>query len=204
MFLLSLDRNEYHNHTPKGLCTSFNNRRIRVKQSTGSTVFLPSCQSSWRVPCTSYPVLCTLSFCVSWQAQFVELDPWVVAQVLRPNLDSCSLGASSLVHTARVETFLQRAAQYGGMHQAQKTLKPLHGTYLELIWNLPVTYMELTWEVQRDAARNNRAVRLSLDFDFYDLWCAIRVLFWGFLGVLCFPPRPFFSPFITIPPCIPQ
>lgn len=52
-------------------------------------------------------------------AHFVEADPWVVAEVLSPNLANCNFTNETVIHTARVETFLQRgeqngAAQFGG------------------------------------------------------------------------------------------
>lgn len=43
------------------------------------------------------------------EAHFVELSPWVVSNCLRPNLENCSVADGSVVHTSRVEDFLQRA-----------------------------------------------------------------------------------------------
>lgn len=49
-------------------------------------------------------------------AHFVEMDPWVAANVLGPNLDACGFLPEAVVHTAKVETFLQRAEDSGAAH----------------------------------------------------------------------------------------
>jgi 16S rRNA G966 N2-methylase RsmD len=44
------------------------------------------------------------------EAIFVEADPWVVSNVLRPNIAACGIAADVSIHTARVEEFLRQAA----------------------------------------------------------------------------------------------
>lgn len=43
------------------------------------------------------------------EAHFVELSPWVVSNCLEPNLEHCEVLNGSIIHTSRVEDFLQRA-----------------------------------------------------------------------------------------------
>ncbi|GAB4824003.1 hypothetical protein N2152v2_011049 [Parachlorella kessleri] len=43
------------------------------------------------------------------EAHFVELSPWVVSNCLLPNLESCELEDSAVVHTMKAEDFLQKA-----------------------------------------------------------------------------------------------
>lgn len=43
------------------------------------------------------------------EAHFVEMDPWVVSEVLRPNLEWTGFLDNSFIHTVRVENFLERA-----------------------------------------------------------------------------------------------
>lgn len=45
------------------------------------------------------------------EAHFVEMDPWVVSEVLRPNLECTGFLDVSVIHTTRVENFLEQAAQ---------------------------------------------------------------------------------------------
>ncbi|WOL11738.1 hypothetical protein Cni_G20502 [Canna indica] len=45
------------------------------------------------------------------EAHFVEMDPWVVSEVLRPNLASTGFFDVSVIHTVRVERFLEQAEQ---------------------------------------------------------------------------------------------
>lgn len=52
---------------------------------------------------------------VSPQAHFVEMDPWVVSNVLQPNLEHTGFVEASVIHTARVENFLERADKLVGM-----------------------------------------------------------------------------------------
>ncbi|KAL0737722.1 hypothetical protein Bca4012_013932 [Brassica carinata] len=42
------------------------------------------------------------------EAHFVEMDPWVVSNVLQPNLEHTGFVEASVIHTARVENFLER------------------------------------------------------------------------------------------------
>ncbi|KAL6551525.1 hypothetical protein OROGR_007679 [Orobanche gracilis] len=46
------------------------------------------------------------------KVHFVEMDPWVVSDVLRPNLELTGFLDVSVIHTARVETFLQNAEKF--------------------------------------------------------------------------------------------
>lgn len=48
------------------------------------------------------------------EAHFVEMDPWVISDVLRPNLESTGFLEASTIHTARVETFLKDAERFVG------------------------------------------------------------------------------------------
>lgn len=48
------------------------------------------------------------------EVHFVEMDPWVVSDVLRPNLEWTGFLDVSVIHTVRVETFLNRASQLVG------------------------------------------------------------------------------------------
>jgi hypothetical protein len=45
----------------------------------------------------------------------VEMDPWVVAQVLDANLSSTGFQGQAVVHTTRVEVLLQQAVNHGCM-----------------------------------------------------------------------------------------
>lgn len=47
------------------------------------------------------------------EAHFVELDPWVVSEVLKPNLEWTGFLDSSVIHTKRVESFLEQAGFSG-------------------------------------------------------------------------------------------
>lgn len=46
------------------------------------------------------------------EVHFVEMDPWVVSDVLRPNLESTGFLEVSTIHTVRVESFLEQAAHF--------------------------------------------------------------------------------------------
>ncbi|GMP75359.1 hypothetical protein CsSME_00032482 [Camellia sinensis var. sinensis] len=49
---------------------------------------------------------------LSWgcsEVHFIEMDPWVVSDVLRPNLEWTSFLDVSVIHTAHVERFLEQA-----------------------------------------------------------------------------------------------
>lgn len=52
----------------------------------------------------------------NFQAHFVEMDPWVVSDVLRPNLKWTEFLDFSVIHTVRVENFIERAEQFVGMY----------------------------------------------------------------------------------------
>ncbi|XP_019084232.1 PREDICTED: uncharacterized protein LOC109125901 [Camelina sativa] len=49
------------------------------------------------------------------EAHFVEMDPWVVSNVLQPNLEHTGFVDASVIHTAPVENFLERADKTVGM-----------------------------------------------------------------------------------------
>lgn len=48
------------------------------------------------------------------EVHFVEMDPWVVSDVLRPNLEVTGFIDDSVIHTVRVEKFFERAEQFVG------------------------------------------------------------------------------------------
>ncbi|XP_044467296.1 putative rRNA methyltransferase YlbH isoform X2 [Mangifera indica] len=48
------------------------------------------------------------------EVHFVEMDPWVVSNVLQPNLEWTGFLDVSSIHTVRVEDFLDRAKQFIG------------------------------------------------------------------------------------------
>ncbi|GAV73084.1 Cons_hypoth95 domain-containing protein [Cephalotus follicularis] len=48
------------------------------------------------------------------EVHFVEMDPWIVSNVLRPNLEWTGFLDVSYIHTVRVENFIQRAEQFAG------------------------------------------------------------------------------------------
>ncbi|XP_058769292.1 uncharacterized protein LOC131643159 [Vicia villosa] len=48
------------------------------------------------------------------EVHFVEMDPWVVSDVLRPNLKVTGFLDDSVIHTVRVEKFFERAEQFVG------------------------------------------------------------------------------------------
>ncbi|KAJ6810719.1 uncharacterized protein M6B38_104320 [Iris pallida] len=45
------------------------------------------------------------------EAHFVEMDPWVVSEVLKPNLEWTGFLDYSVIHTIRVESFLEQAGK---------------------------------------------------------------------------------------------
>lgn len=48
------------------------------------------------------------------EVHFVEMDPWVVSNVLQPNLQWTAFLDLSVIHTVTVENFLERAQQFVG------------------------------------------------------------------------------------------
>ncbi|KAL8114649.1 uncharacterized protein LOC141668944 isoform X1 [Apium graveolens] len=48
------------------------------------------------------------------EVHFVEMDPWVVSDILRPNLEWTGFLDDSVIHTVRVESFLDRAEHFVG------------------------------------------------------------------------------------------
>ncbi|XP_020519777.1 uncharacterized protein LOC18429306 isoform X2 [Amborella trichopoda] len=48
------------------------------------------------------------------EVHFIEMDPWVVSEVLRPNLECTGFLDVSVIHTIRVENFLGQAEQFPG------------------------------------------------------------------------------------------
>ncbi|BBN06066.1 16S rRNA (guanine966-N2)-methyltransferase [Marchantia polymorpha subsp. ruderalis] len=47
------------------------------------------------------------------EAHFVEMDPWVITNVLQPNLQETNFDMHSTIHTSKVESLLQQAADRG-------------------------------------------------------------------------------------------
>jgi hypothetical protein len=60
--------------------------------------------------------LCDFDEKLIFQVHFVEMDPWVVSDVLRPNLEVTGFVDESVIHTVRVEKFFERAEQFVGMY----------------------------------------------------------------------------------------
>ncbi|XP_040371508.1 uncharacterized protein LOC112190537 isoform X3 [Rosa chinensis] len=52
--------------------------------------------------------------CTKFQVHFVEMDPWVVSEVLRPNLEWTGFLDVSVIHAVRVEKFIERAEKLAG------------------------------------------------------------------------------------------
>ncbi|XP_039118580.1 putative rRNA methyltransferase YlbH [Dioscorea cayenensis subsp. rotundata] len=52
------------------------------------------------------------------EVHFVEMDPWVVSEVLRPNLECTGFVDNSVIHTMRVESFLKQAEESKGMDKS--------------------------------------------------------------------------------------
>lgn len=52
------------------------------------------------------------------QVHFVEMDPWVVSNVLQPNLQWTGFLDVSVIHTVTVEKFLERAQQFVGVQNS--------------------------------------------------------------------------------------
>ncbi|KAL9404083.1 hypothetical protein Peur_001055 [Populus x canadensis] len=52
------------------------------------------------------------------EVHFVEMDPWVVSNVLQPNLECTGFLDVSVIHTVRVESFLECAEQFVGQDSA--------------------------------------------------------------------------------------
>ncbi|KAK4757061.1 hypothetical protein SAY87_007188 [Trapa incisa] len=50
------------------------------------------------------------------QAHFVEMDPWVVSDVLQPNLEWTGFSEAAVIHTVRVEDFLDQADKTVGKY----------------------------------------------------------------------------------------
>lgn len=48
------------------------------------------------------------------EAHFVEMDPWVISNVLLPNLRETNCENQAVVHTSKVETLLEQASKRGG------------------------------------------------------------------------------------------
>ena len=49
------------------------------------------------------------------QVHFVEMDPWVVSNVLQPNLEWTGFLDVSVIHPVRVENFLEQADRFVGV-----------------------------------------------------------------------------------------
>ncbi|PKA49351.1 hypothetical protein AXF42_Ash014253 [Apostasia shenzhenica] len=48
------------------------------------------------------------------EAHFVEMDPWIISNILRPNLELTGFLNASIIHVLRVENFLERAEMSSG------------------------------------------------------------------------------------------
>ncbi|XP_050381732.1 uncharacterized protein LOC126798735 [Argentina anserina] len=48
------------------------------------------------------------------EVHFVEMDPWVISEVLRPNLEWTGFLDVSVIHAVRVEKFIERAEKLAG------------------------------------------------------------------------------------------
>jgi hypothetical protein len=59
-------------------------------------------------------VIHLLSVCLLYQAHFVEMDPWVISEVLKPNLECTGFLGISHIHMYRVENFLAMAEKSKG------------------------------------------------------------------------------------------
>lgn len=64
------------------------------------------------------------------------MDPWVVSNVLQPNLEHTGFVDASVIHTARVENFLERADKLVGMSS------------LEDVKQLSISLLIITCELQ--------------------------------------------------------
>jgi 16S rRNA (guanine(966)-N(2))-methyltransferase RsmD len=112
------------------------------------------------------------------EAHFVEMDPWVVSNVLQPNLEHTGFVDASVIHTARVENFLERADKLVGKD----------GVFDYISVTPP--YMEVDYEVLMDqiakspAIGENTFIVSSYIFPFLNHLirilgqCVILVLFW--------------------------
>ncbi|XP_023639147.1 uncharacterized protein LOC17884835 [Capsella rubella] len=79
-------------------------------------------------------------------AHFVEMDPWVVSNVLQPNLEHTGFVDASVIHTARVENFLERADKLVGKDGAFDYI------------SVTPPYMEVDYEVLMDQVAKSPAI----------------------------------------------
>ncbi|KAK2967856.1 hypothetical protein RJ640_029850 [Escallonia rubra] len=56
------------------------------------------------------------------EVHFVEMDPWVVSDILRPNLEWTGFLDDSVIHTISVENFLERAERFVGTFSWNQSL----------------------------------------------------------------------------------
>ncbi|KAL1223254.1 hypothetical protein V5N11_030048 [Cardamine amara subsp. amara] len=80
------------------------------------------------------------------EAHFVEMDPWVVSNVLQPNLEHTGFVEASVIHTARVENFLERADKLVGKDGAFDYI------------SVTPPYMEVDYEVLMDQISKSAAI----------------------------------------------
>lgn len=82
---------------------------------------LPIWYFPWRNQLVCLPICLS---CVIWlkmfifysmKVHFVEMDPWVVSEVLKPNLEWTGFLDVSVIHMARVENFIQNAEKFLGI-----------------------------------------------------------------------------------------
>ncbi|CAN8266060.1 unnamed protein product [Cochlearia groenlandica] len=84
------------------------------------------------------------------EAHFVEMDPWVVSNVLQLNLEHTGFVEASVIHTARVENFLERADK---LHML---LSGKDGAFDYISVTPP--YMEVDYEVLMDQISKSVAI----------------------------------------------
>ncbi|KAJ0254055.1 Methyltransferase [Hirschfeldia incana] len=80
------------------------------------------------------------------EAHFVEMDPWVVSNVLQPNLEHTGFVEASVIHTARVENFLERADKLVGKDRAFDYI------------SVTPPYMEVDYEVLMNQISKSAAI----------------------------------------------
>lgn len=80
------------------------------------------------------------------EVHFVEMDPWVISDVLRPNLEWTGFLDVSVIHTSRVESFLEHAENFIGKNEAFDYI------------SVTPPYMEVDYGVLMNQVANSSAV----------------------------------------------
>ncbi|KAF3675340.1 putative CLAVATA3/ESR (CLE)-related protein 25-like [Capsicum annuum] len=83
------------------------------------------------------------------EVHFVEMDPWVVSDVLRPNLEWTGFLDVSVIHTVRVETFLERAEHFLAEGLSETASPPPRGSGKVFVQFTP----RLQWDFARYCCR---------------------------------------------------